>query len=208
MENKETARFCLLNVASKLFSQFGYDKTSTREIAKKAKVNISMIAYYFGGKEGLFKQVLINFAKNIEAKAEDIFQDYKSEPLSRENFLKIFDNIIDHIIKTRIENPEICLMIARDKIEGLKQSREVHEKVFTPLVERFIEYIHEAQSKKIISNDVDPLLFFTLLTEGIWGFFEVSSCNLLKTEGFNKLIENPIQLRNQIIKIYIEGILL
>ena len=38
-------------VAEKLFAANGYNGTSVRDIASKAKVNVSMISYYFGSKE-------------------------------------------------------------------------------------------------------------------------------------------------------------
>jgi len=47
----------ILNIALELFANNGFDKTSTREIAKKANVNISAIKYYFGDKESLYKTV-------------------------------------------------------------------------------------------------------------------------------------------------------
>ena len=43
--------------AEKLFSIHGFDGTSTREIAKAAEINISMIAYYFGSKEKLLEKI-------------------------------------------------------------------------------------------------------------------------------------------------------
>ncbi|MBS1550331.1 MAG: TetR/AcrR family transcriptional regulator [Bacteroidetes bacterium] len=43
--------------AEKLFADKGYDATSTREIAKAAEINISMIAYYFGSKEKLLEAI-------------------------------------------------------------------------------------------------------------------------------------------------------
>ncbi|MBN8752317.1 MAG: TetR family transcriptional regulator [Variovorax sp. 67-131] len=48
------ARHRLLHTALRLFAQKGFAKTSTREIAKEADVNISAISYYFGDKEGLY----------------------------------------------------------------------------------------------------------------------------------------------------------
>lgn len=48
------ARHRLLHTALRLFAQKGYAKTSTREIAREAEVNISAISYYFGDKEGLY----------------------------------------------------------------------------------------------------------------------------------------------------------
>ena len=43
--------------AEKLFAENGFDGTSTREIAKAANINISMIAYYFGSKEKLLEKI-------------------------------------------------------------------------------------------------------------------------------------------------------
>lgn len=53
----EQSRERLLNCAVKLFAEQGYAKTSTREIAQAAQVNISAIAYYFGDKAGLYRTV-------------------------------------------------------------------------------------------------------------------------------------------------------
>lgn len=51
------ARNRLLLVALALFAAKGYAKTSTREIAKAAGMNLSSIAYYFGDKAGLYRAV-------------------------------------------------------------------------------------------------------------------------------------------------------
>jgi AcrR family transcriptional regulator len=51
------ARTRLLDASLRLFAERGFAKTSTREIASAAKVNISSISYYFGDKAGLYKAV-------------------------------------------------------------------------------------------------------------------------------------------------------
>jgi AcrR family transcriptional regulator len=48
----------LLNHAAEAFARQGYTGASVRAIAKVADINIAMIAYYFGSKEGLFRAVL------------------------------------------------------------------------------------------------------------------------------------------------------
>ena len=48
----------LMKTASQLFGEKGFEAVSTRELAKAADVNIAMIAYYFGSKEGLFKAMI------------------------------------------------------------------------------------------------------------------------------------------------------
>lgn len=48
----------ILDAAEKLFSQLGYEATSTRQIAKEAGANMAMINYYFGSKEGVFMDIM------------------------------------------------------------------------------------------------------------------------------------------------------
>lgn len=51
------ARHRLLDAALLLFAEKGFSKTSTREIALAAQVNIASISYYFGDKAGLYRAV-------------------------------------------------------------------------------------------------------------------------------------------------------
>lgn len=51
-------RTILIEAATPLFAEKGFNGVSVREIAGIAGVNISMISYYFGSKEGLYAAVL------------------------------------------------------------------------------------------------------------------------------------------------------
>ena len=48
----------ILDVAEKVFSELGFDGASTRTISGEAGVNMAMLNYYFGSKEGLFLAVI------------------------------------------------------------------------------------------------------------------------------------------------------
>jgi len=51
------ARNRLLDAALRLFADQSFAKTSIREIAQAAQVNVAAISYYFGDKEGLYRAV-------------------------------------------------------------------------------------------------------------------------------------------------------
>jgi len=53
----EASRARLLQCGLRLFAQQGYTKTSTRELAEAAGVNVASISYYFGDKAGLYRAV-------------------------------------------------------------------------------------------------------------------------------------------------------
>lgn len=89
----------IMMVAEKLFAANGYNGTSVRDIATKAKVNVSMISYYFGSKENLMEELFkwrmeegLNFAKNIFDKEE------MSEIEKLESFI---DNFVNRVQRLR-----------------------------------------------------------------------------------------------------------
>lgn len=53
----------------RLFAQQGYAKTSTRELAEAAQVNVASISYYFGDKAGLYRAV---FTEPLGAACDDV----------------------------------------------------------------------------------------------------------------------------------------
>ncbi|MCZ8174179.1 MAG: CerR family C-terminal domain-containing protein [Burkholderiaceae bacterium] len=53
------ARLRLLRVAIRLFAHQGFAKTSTRELAEAAQVNVAAISYYFGDKAGLYRAAFL-----------------------------------------------------------------------------------------------------------------------------------------------------
>jgi len=48
----------ILDVAERVFSELGFDGASTRVISGEAGVNMAMLNYYFGSKEGLFVAII------------------------------------------------------------------------------------------------------------------------------------------------------
>ncbi|MBM3289373.1 MAG: TetR family transcriptional regulator [Candidatus Hydrogenedentes bacterium] len=55
----------LVRAAADVFSINGFDAATTRTIANRAGVNIALIAYHFGNKEGLYRAVLADWAEGL-----------------------------------------------------------------------------------------------------------------------------------------------
>lgn len=81
----EEARGRLLMAALRLFAEKGYSKTSTREIAQAAGVNLSSIKYYFGDKAGLYRVV---FSEPLGTACLEI--DLSDPNLSLRDVLRLF----------------------------------------------------------------------------------------------------------------------
>ncbi|MGH8795240.1 MAG: TetR/AcrR family transcriptional regulator [Stackebrandtia sp.] len=55
--DSERTKAQILDAATEVFSEKGYDGARVAEIAKRAGVNAQLIAYYFDGKEGLYREI-------------------------------------------------------------------------------------------------------------------------------------------------------
>lgn len=60
--SKAEAKERIRDAAIELWARQGYAAVSTRDIAKKAGVNLAMINYYFGGKLGLLKALVVEYS--------------------------------------------------------------------------------------------------------------------------------------------------
>ena len=70
----ERARTRLLVEAERIFSEKGYAASSTREICAAAGLNVAAIHYHFGGKDGLYREVLLGPIREL-ASQFDGFDD-------------------------------------------------------------------------------------------------------------------------------------
>lgn len=86
-ENKE-ARKKLLLYASECFTTMPYEKVSTRLLAEKAGVNVAMIRYYFGSKEGLFEEMVRETIEPVLKKALQLV-NHKTQHDSQEGLIDV-----------------------------------------------------------------------------------------------------------------------
>ena len=140
MEKNEAAAK-ILQVAEKLFAEHGFEGTSTRALAAAAGVNLAMISYYFGSKEELFRQLLLQrmltfrekiaelTTKDLPAwqKMETIIEGYVNQMLANSDFHQIIyrelsldnspmrESITDHIL-TNMRN--IHLILEQGQADG------------------------------------------------------------------------------------------
>jgi len=85
----------ILFAAEKLFAELGFEGTSTREIAKTANVNISMISYYFGSKEKLYEKLVEYRMNEGQFFSKDILERTDIDEWGK--ILKIVDQFSDKV---------------------------------------------------------------------------------------------------------------
>ena len=73
----------LLDAATSLFAERGFDSVSLREITSRAKANVAAVNYHFGSREGLIDEVVVNFVGPINVERLKRLEDLEN-PTVRE----------------------------------------------------------------------------------------------------------------------------
>jgi AcrR family transcriptional regulator len=90
----------ILRAAQRLFADRGYADTSVRAVVAKARVNQASINYHFGGKDGLYREVLRATIRALTEQQLAHAEEMKGMP--RENALAEFINCAHSPHETRL----------------------------------------------------------------------------------------------------------
>jgi len=88
----------ILDVAERVFSELGFDGSSTRLISGEAGVNMAMLNYYFGSKEGLFLAIFDRKITSFQNILQNIGNDETISSLEKmESYIDIYsDRIVNN----------------------------------------------------------------------------------------------------------------
>ena len=100
--SSDTTKKKILEVATRLFSVYGYDSTTTRMIASEAGVNVATIAFHFENKETLYRIVREQGVEEFEAyfsstltKVENVIADASA---SEEDVLDAIELLLEKMM--------------------------------------------------------------------------------------------------------------
>lgn len=99
-------REAILNAAEQLFAVSGYAGTSTRAIARKARVNIAMLSYYFGSKHELLYAVIERFSIQLQKVIEEVETRHTSPSERLRHWISAYADYI-------FENPNHACIVYR-----------------------------------------------------------------------------------------------
>ncbi len=205
--SEKDAREVLLKAARLLFSQKGLEGTSTRDIAKEAGLNISLISYYFGGKEGLYKAVFMNFGVHIAQVIDAMMVSLQDLEMNEKNFVQSVRRIITMFMDIHEQNKDMASLIWREKLEGMPHSKELQDQIFLPIGNRVAEFIAQAQRKGIVSKKIHPLLFFISMIEALMGYLRALECDVHARKMCPNAFDSRDLVIDQFTHIFTQGIL-
>ena len=99
----EHTRRRLLDAGIELFAELGYERASTRAIARRARVSLPALQYYFGGKEGLHRACAEYITEDVRARlgpaAEHVRVALGRRDLTRPALLELLRRVVEPFLE-------------------------------------------------------------------------------------------------------------
>ena len=154
----------ILSVASKLFSRYGFHKTSMDEIAKTARKAKGSLYYHFTSKEDLFKEIMSKEIINLKSQLSLIIAD---DTLKASEKVKNYFNLrmkILHDASTYNETLKADFFEHFDFIDDIRKGFDEWEKVNIRTI--FNQGIDSEEF--LIKTDIDKLVdIYIMVLKGL-----------------------------------------
>lgn len=201
------ARMKILAVSNRLFAEHGLHGISVRDIAKASGLNLSLISYYFGGKEGLYKAVMENYANQALKNLSHMFE-IQADKLDKKIFIENIREFIRKFILMRKNGSDISIILYRERLSGLPFAREVYENTFSRIGSSVVELLRAAQKKKIVKAEICPHDFILFLSEAILGYLNAHDCKTNFMKHCINIEKDEEKLIDQLMMIFLQGVLI
>ncbi len=199
-EKDENSKTRILEAATKLFAQKGFDGTSIREICKKANVNLCMISYYWGGKQELYNGIIENLLeKQIEYSKNFLDLNKNPKDMSVDEcadlLLTISEKFVDFFY-TNISSDLIVLL--------LKEQQKPDFIVKSPV----LDYMR-AVVARVLNKDADDrlVIFKTLFMLSQVNSPRILPAFSLRLLGQDDFCEEDIKIIKENVKLYIKSVI-
>ncbi len=99
-ERDRETRDRLIESATRLFAERGFGKVTVREICKAARANVAAVNYHFGGKTGLYEEIVQSAIRTMHGTTQEIQKTGEGCP--PEEQLRIFVRVfLTRVIQAR-----------------------------------------------------------------------------------------------------------
>lgn len=147
--NPQKSKNAILTAAENEFANKGFFGARVDEIATKAQINKRMIYAYFGDKENLYNQVLLN----TYSKMEEVENALVKQNL---NGINLIENIISTYFDFLYNNPNFVNILMWENLNKGNYLKKIESTVIErKTIAYFINAIEQGKSNGIFKSDID-----------------------------------------------------
>jgi AcrR family transcriptional regulator len=147
----EARRERLLKAAATVFAKDGFEKASLRAICLKAQANVASVKYYFGSKEGLYREVFLSSCANKMDKDPPVTLADGGSP--EDTLRSWIHHLLDHVLLKRAANPVKSQIMAHEMREPTHCLNEFIKLVVGPFHEELQRIIAAVLGRKKVDED-------------------------------------------------------
>lgn len=187
------SRETLILAAIRLFAEQGFDGTTTRDIVQATGLNISLISYYFGGKEGLMGACL----EYIQERIQDGASPSLAPAVSAQDYVSRIRGFVGAFLQSHVKNPYMHRVVQREYERDSAIFRHMVHTRYVRWYKELTEFIAHAQKNLWIRSTIDPMT----IAIGLYGAMvqqvrldrfrgEIEGCSLKDPEHFAKVVDD------------------
>ncbi|MBY0470559.1 TetR family transcriptional regulator [bacterium] len=193
----------LIQAAIVVFAKKGFDGATVKDIADAAGANVSLISYYFDGKEGIYRACLERFGRDRLAVAERSLKPVKSV-----TEMKVRLSLLaEEFLHAHIEHRDIMQIIHREcSSSDSPFMKELFRDTFFKVFQTMLQFLKTCAKDEIISKEIDPHLAAVSFFGSLVHFCRTEQ---IQKEFFGKSLEDPKyreKVASHCVKIFVEGI--
>ena len=182
----------LLGIAKEMFSEHGFENTSTRSIAAAAGVSEAIVFRHFASKEDLYTQILDRKADELDIKS---WSDKLEHITECEDDEELILSVMKHVLEADRQDPQFQRLLLQASLSGHPLHKITAQRLL-PLYGFLSGYIKKRQKKGAFQNCDPKLAAYAIvslpayygLAKMLFGVDELKLSRKRLVSGFARLI--------------------
>ena len=194
MSTKPDKKDQILAAAEKLFALHGYDSASVRDICQEADVNVAMVNYYFGSKEGLFREMVAQKATFMRGKLEALVASRNLSSMEK------MDIAIEHQVNRMFDHKPFTMCVIREMSKSNGDSlRKIMSDIFLPNMKLLRSIINQG-IRSAEFRKVDVELTIATIIGAIWNILSSGDLMMAGSGKSSASLTNQETLKKRLIR--------
>lgn len=148
---KEQSKEDIRHAAWELFSQFGVDRVSVSDIARKAGVSQATIYNNFGSKEAIVREYVSSAVEHLVNRSEELLTPDMPFQEKMDSFIQ---SIADMMASGRPSNAENTLFATSVDIQHDPEVKKIREAAREKMIDLMLNLVEEGRQQKQVASSI------------------------------------------------------
>ena len=185
----------ILKEATRLFSEYGFDKVTTKQLADACGITEPALYRHYSSKETIYDAVLDAIEQRLSSK---MFLDKLDGEKDLESLLK---SIAQHVLEFFTENRDLYRLLLFSTLREHSKAKRVYQVIRGAYVEFLADQLDRLYEQEIIiqkNNEITARCFIGMVFD--------CALNITLWKGFEGKVFKPHEVIDNNVPIYVQGL--